>query len=642
VRQHENRTYENSDTSRTWRRSSGSRVAGALGAVLLVGSALLSSSPVGAQTAGQAGQRTATTNAAPLNNINFNVVRPAFATYYQQHGGVRTFGTPLSNDFQLLGLRVQILQNQVLQQHPDGSITAMDLLNKALPLARADGYTYPAADPDMSAAVPPLTSPTYVDDALSSIDSGWFDEQVPDSWNDLPINFNTAFRSTFRSAITCDDLPAGMPCDDRSLLRGALDVWGLPISLVTADPNDPSHVYQRFQRGIMHYSAYDGSTSAIPVGDYFRRVLQDQSIPDDLRADLTGSRFLGEYAPSQPLGVARPLDLPATSLTAAFTSAGSDTSSTTTTTTTSAFDASASGATGVTSATGASGVTSAPGATTVGTPSSTSPFGGALPGFNQTTDPSLVSGTPTPSLPSTTGTTVAVGTPVAASTPSPTAAPAGPDPCAGDEQIMFSPNKPYANTDVLVSVTSARHHNSSTVRLTGPVKPGAVTERQGLNGWVWEWTVSPSVEGWYEFSFFTDGARKCATSGFNVLPAFGTTATPTVAPIATLAPVTSATVTPTPTVGAPSISGTNPPSGGACQGSVLQLTGSNFGATQSELQGQVIMNIPGGSRAATVLGWASNSIMVTLPTPLAAGDYQLFVFTTSGTSAPLTYKVGAC
>jgi hypothetical protein len=208
--------------------------------------------------------------------------------------------------------------------------------------------------------------------------------------------------------------------------------------------------------------------------------------------------------------------------------------------------------------------------------------------------------------------------------------------------MMFSPNKPYANTDVLVSVTSARHHNSSTVRLTGPVKPGTVTERQGLNGWVWEWTISPTVEGWYEFSFFTDGARKCATSGFNVLPPFGTTATPTTAPIATLAPVISATATATPTVGSPSISGTNPPSGGACQGSVLQLTGSNFGSTQSELQGQVIMNIPGGSRAATVMVWTTNSIMVSLPTPLAAGDYQIFVATTSGTSAPLTYKVGAC
>jgi hypothetical protein len=605
-------------------------VAGALGAVLLVGTALLSSSPVGAQTP----QRAASTTTAPLANITFNVVRPAFATYYQQHGGVRTFGSPLSNDFQLLGLRVQILQNQVLQQHPDGSITAMDLLNKAMPLARADGYTYPTPDPDMSAAVPSLTSPTYVDDALASIDSGWFDQQVPDTWNDgtndQSVNFNTAFRST----ITCDDLPAGMPCDDRTLLRGALDVWGLPISPLASDPNDPSHVYQRFQRGIMHYSAYDGSTSAIQVGDYFRRVLQDQGVPDDLRADLTGSRFLGEYAPSQPLGVARALDLPATSLTAAFSDAGSDSSSTTTSTTTGPFDTSA------TSATGANTVA------TPGTPSSTTPFGAALPGFGQTTDPSLTSGTPTAVLPSASATSAAAtsGTPVAASTtPSAAAASTGPDPCAGDEQIMFSPNKPYANTDVLVSVTSARHHTSSTVRLTGPVKPGAVTERQGLNGWVWEWTVTPSVEGWYEFSFFTDGARKCATSGFNVLPAFGTTATATPAAVATLAPVTtSATSTPTPTTAAPSISGTNPPSGGACQGSVLQLTGSNFGTSQSELQGQVIMNIPGGSRAATVLVWTSNSIMVTLPTPLAAGDYQVFVATTGGTSAPLTYKVGAC
>jgi hypothetical protein len=208
---------------------------------------------------------------------------------------------------------------------------------------------------------------------------------------------------------------------------------------------------------------------------------------------------------------------------------------------------------------------------------------------------------------------------------------------------MFSPAKPvYAGTDVLVSVTSARHHNSSTVRLTGPVKTGTATERQGLNGWVWEWTVSPSVEGWYEFSFFTDGARKCATSGVNVLPAFGTTATPTPASVATLAPVTtSSTATPTPTVlAAATISSANPPSGASCGNSIM-LTGTNFGATQADLGGKVIVNA-GASTEATVFGWNNTTIMFKLPSPLAQGQIQIIVWTTAGPSAPLTYTVGAC
>jgi hypothetical protein len=570
--------------------------------VLLVGSALLSSSPAGAQQAGS------TINASPagLPSVAFNVVRPGFATYYQQHGGLRTLGSPLSNDFQLLGLRVQILERQVLQQHPDGTVTAMDLLNKAMPLTHADGATFPSADPDLVSALPSLTSPTYTDDALAAIDAGLLDAQVPDAWNDLPVNFN----ATFRATVTCDDLPVGMPCDDHALLSGALDVWGLPTSGVTQDPNDLNRIYQRFQRGIMQYTVSDGVTQAVPLGDWFRRVLQDQGVPDDLRADLSGSRFLGEYSPSQPLGVARPLDLPATSLTAAFGNATTDSSTTTTT------DASANTA-----------VPSGP----------SSVFGSALPNFGQTPSPTPV----VSANPATQPQPAVSGTPAPSSSPAP--ASTGPDPCAGDEQIMFSPNKPYANTDVLVSVTSARHHNASTVRLTGPVKPSAVNERQGLNGWVWEWTVSPAVDGWYEFSFWTDGARKCATSGFNALPAFGVaTATPVTAiPTATLVP----TITPTPTatpVSAPVLNATADPASGATCGTLLHLTGTNFGTTQSELQGNVIVNISGGSKAATIQQWNNTNILISLPTPLPAGTYQIVVTTTAGISSPLNYQVGAC
>jgi hypothetical protein len=245
-------------------------------------------------------------------------------------------------------------------------------------------------------------------------------------------------------------------------------------------------------------------------------------------------------------------------------------------------------------------------------------------------------------------TPVATGTPSAISSTSavPTG-PEGPDPCAGDEQIYFAPKKPYVGTDVLVAVTSATHHDVRTVRLTGPVKTGPVNERPGLNGWVWEWTITPATEGWYGFTFYTDGARACADSGFNALPAFGATpvpsATATAAPFATATPIATLTVTPTSTaVPAPSLATTGAldPSTGACAGRLLRLSGENFGATQAALNGNVLFIGSSGQSVATILSWTNSSILMTVPTGSVAGDYQIVVTTTSGATTPLTYHVG--
>jgi hypothetical protein len=241
------------------------------------------------------------------------------------------------------------------------------------------------------------------------------------------------------------------------------------------------------------------------------------------------------------------------------------------------------------------------------------------------------SGTPTPS-------TIVGGVAVPST-------PLGPDPCAGDEQIMFAPVKPYVGTDVLVDVTSARHHDVRTVHLAGPVKPGPVSERAGLNGWVWEWTISPPLEGWYDFTFFADGARPCATSGFNALPAFGSTAVPSV----TATPVAFATVTPvsTPTVTAepaPALAASNAadPATGACSGHVLRLSGTNFGSTQAALSGNVLFAGPTGTTVATILSWTNNAIMLTVPTGLGATPQQIVVTTLGGATAPVNYQLGVC
>jgi hypothetical protein len=365
---------------------------------------------------------------------------------------------------------------------------------------------------------------------------------------------------------------------------------------------------------------------------------------------MTGSRFLAEYSASVPLGVSRPLDLPATSLVAAFG-------------TPSSADASSSAATNSTPGAAGSSSVFGSGAPNFGQPNSAS--GPGTPGTSFSSSDTSQFGTPVASFGAPTAafgaTTAGNGTPglgqpqfgtitpgAVGGTPgtAPLAAATGPDPCAGDEQIMFSPNKPFANTDVLVSVTSARHHTSSTVRLTGPVKPGAVNERQGLNGWVWEWTITPATDGWYEFSFYTDGARKCATSGFNVLPAFGVASTPTTGtptPFATSTLFPTVTATPSATsVAAPAINPTADPRAGACAGTLVHITGTNFGNTQTELQGSVLLNIPGGSKPAAIQQWTSTSILFSLPAPLAAGPTQILVTTTGGISNAIVYTVGAC
>jgi hypothetical protein len=564
------------------------------------------------------GFQTAPGGASGSADAAFSVLLPTLQTYYLQHGGLRSLGQPLSHDFQLLGRRVQIFDSLVLEQRSDGSVQALDLLTDALPLTHAAGATFPGDDPDMAAGNPPLNSPDYQTQALAAIDAGLLDWAAPDTWSDLPVNFGAIFRGT----ATCFDLPPSESCDDRLLLAAAVDVWGLPTSAPAFDPDNPDMVYLRFQRGIMQFSQSTGETRAVPIGSWFKRVLIGTDVPDDLAADMVGSRYYAQYAPNLPQGVARARDLPTTSLSAAF-------SPTARTFTTAGFAAQSDA-------------------------SATPVFAPALPTFGAEGTPTAV---PTASTPSATASVTGTVTPVASGTPAASAisstsaiptGPVGPDPCAGDEQIYFAPKKPYAGTDVLVAVTSATHHDVRTVRLTGPVKTGQVNERPGLNGWVWEWTITPATDGWYAFTFYTDGARACADSGFNVLPAFGATPLPsvtaTVAPFATTTPIPTLTVTPTATaVPGPSLAttGAADPTG-ACAGRLVRLNGDNFGATQAALNGNVFFTGSTGQSVPTILSWTNTSILMTVPTGSVGGNYQIVVTTTSGATVPLTYTVGSC
>jgi hypothetical protein len=97
-----------------------------------------------------------------------------------------------------------------------------------------------------------------------------------------------------------------------------LEVWGAPISEPAADPHNRNFVYQRFQRGILHFDAASAVTRGILLADYFRAILRDADLPPDLREQSVGSRFFAQYCPGVPGWLCRPDDVPGTDLTFAF------------------------------------------------------------------------------------------------------------------------------------------------------------------------------------------------------------------------------------------------------------------------------------------------------------------------------------
>jgi hypothetical protein len=104
-----------------------------------------------------------------------------------------------------------------------------------------------------------------------------------------------------------------------SLLAGLnLELWGVPISEPAVDPNNGNFVYQRFQRGIMHYDKTTGVTQGLLLADYFKSIITGQNLPADLDQEARGSRFYRQYDASHLNWVARPDQLPNTYLAFAF------------------------------------------------------------------------------------------------------------------------------------------------------------------------------------------------------------------------------------------------------------------------------------------------------------------------------------
>lgn len=220
---------------------------------------------------------------------------------------MNNFGYPTSRTFTLQGSPVQFFQRRIVQLAPDGSPQLLNLLDPGImPYNSFNGAIMPSYDSTLVASAP---SPGDQAAVLA-----WIQAHAPDSFQGHPVNFHQTF-------INSVSYPAAFPNGgDAGLLPGFdLELWGIPTSNPTYDPNNHNFVYQRFQRGIMLYDASCNCTQGILLADYLKSIFTGQNLPPDLNQEARGSPFYMQYDPSAPNWVHNPSSLPNTNLTNAFT-----------------------------------------------------------------------------------------------------------------------------------------------------------------------------------------------------------------------------------------------------------------------------------------------------------------------------------
>jgi hypothetical protein len=238
----------------------------------------------------------------------YRVDEDALWAYYQARGGFPAFGLPVSRTFSFLGCRAQIFQRQIAQLCPGQSPGLMNLLAPDLfPYTQVNGSTFPAPDAALKAITPTPEDPGYASAILEFVRA-----HAPDVWEGEPVNFG----QTFFSLVS----PEQVGTDDPTVLGLVnLELWGPPTSTPARDPHNANFIYQRFQRGIMHYTVGRRQTVGILLGDYVKQILRgSDELPPDLRAQAQHSRFFAQYCPENAGWLCRSQELPGTDLTRAF------------------------------------------------------------------------------------------------------------------------------------------------------------------------------------------------------------------------------------------------------------------------------------------------------------------------------------
>jgi len=245
-----------------------------------------------------------------FTQTGFRIDNDAVWDYFNHRGGIRTFGYPTSRTFQFLGFQTQFFQRTVVQLAEDGSPRTLNLLDAGLlPYTSFNNSTFPASSALMLTTAPTPGSLGYSQRAIN-----WIRDYAPDDWQSTEVNFGSTFN---RTVTLTDAFPFGTGNVSLVPLLN-LELWGLPTSQPMYDPNNHNFIYQRFQRGIMHYDAGCGCTQGILLADYLKALLLNGDVPADLLSEAADSPYLGQYDPSSPGWVSRPQQLPATDLTRAF------------------------------------------------------------------------------------------------------------------------------------------------------------------------------------------------------------------------------------------------------------------------------------------------------------------------------------
>jgi len=237
---------------------------------------------------------------------SFRIDNDAFWDYFNARGGVSTFGFPISRTFTFLGCTTQFFQRQLMQQCPGTGVRLMNLLDPDLmPYSQINFSTFPLHDPNVAGAAPAPGTPSYGSAVLDHVRG-----VSPDTLNGQPVRYFTTFVST---------VPGTDPQRDPDFAALVnLEVWGFPTSHPASDPSNGDFIYQRFQRGIMHFRVNTGTTEGILLADYFKSIITGRNLPPDLAAQAAGSSFLAQYCPNAPSWVCRPGQLQDTDLTFAF------------------------------------------------------------------------------------------------------------------------------------------------------------------------------------------------------------------------------------------------------------------------------------------------------------------------------------
>jgi hypothetical protein len=237
----------------------------------------------------------------------YRVADDAVWDLFASRGGLGVFGYPVSRSFHLLGCTVQMFQREIAQTCGGPGVQLMNVIDPELfPYTRVNFSTFPAVDDDLKLATPKVSQPDYASAIIDFVVA-----TVPDTFDGQPVNFG----STFFSLVT----PEMAGTEDPGLLALLnLEVWGAPTSRPAADPNNPGFIYQRFQRGIMHFDAATGRTQGTLLADYLKAILGGTDLPPDLRQQARDSRLFGQYCPGVAGWLCRPDDLLGTDLTFAF------------------------------------------------------------------------------------------------------------------------------------------------------------------------------------------------------------------------------------------------------------------------------------------------------------------------------------